>query len=187
MSINENLQLFNSSDNDSQIRVTTTHIDEPHEINFSSIKLKEEPKEENVEIDFLQIHGLNDTKSGELDQAKGSKIHKDMEYKLGHIYEDNGLTVVSEEASKQFTEYNFGMRSRNGSSGIKTDYSGSMTKGSGIKVPELGKSMETTGFMGKSESSNRLRGRILSYSTKQEQKYLFFPENEKNKSDFKRY
>ena len=71
-----------------------------------------------------------------------SKIHKDMENQLGHMYKQNdGLTIVSEEPSKQYTEFNVLKNKTDTSSGFKKWYP-NYSKESTLKKNGLGKSID---------------------------------------------
>lgn len=157
----------------STIRLKKTNEKEPkqNDKHSSEIRLKKH-EESPVELDFLDIMGLNevdeesggDNKEGKKEELGGSKIHHEMELKLGHMYEDVMLTVVSEENSRQFTEYNYGVRSKH--SDPYTDHSGSNPGGSDFKDPTLGQSMEQDSLFKPGLSVNNPQ-RTLSQSTRE--------------------
>ena len=61
-----------------------------------------------INHNFLEDVGIDLNDYEEIPRIKSPKIHKEMQSKLDYIYQDRGMTVISEEASKQFTEFNFG-------------------------------------------------------------------------------
>jgi hypothetical protein len=141
--------------------------------NLSSIKFKKSPSspKEDTTFNFFDEVGF-DLKNDETkmkEEKSKSKIHKDMEIMLGHMYTDNGLTVVSEEQSKQYTEYNFG-RGKKNSSGFKTNFSESNSKGSSLKRGFLGNSIDDAVYMNrfkkgsdprKKDSQERLKDQFM--------------------------
>jgi hypothetical protein len=135
--------------------------------NLSSIKLKKELSDTpNNTFNFFEEVGFDLENEEKPDERSSSKIHKDMEIMLGHMYNDNGLTVVSEEPSKQFTEYHFGKVKRE-DTGSKTNFSESNSKGSSLKHGHLGKSIDDVVYMNRFKQGSDPRRNKKEQSTDQ--------------------
>ena len=130
---------------------------------------------------------------------KGSshlRIHREVENTMQQYYLNDGLTVVSEEQSKQFTEYNFG-KPKNESSGVRTEFSNSVTKGSRMGSGYLGRSIDDGGYINKFrqssgsrssiESAKGVRSRFMTQQSKQGpflHRKSSLDANQNSKSDF---
>lgn len=189
ISVNNNpmVQSDEAPDTNSNIKLTS-EIRRKNSEDFSNSSLirikKKESEKKGLEVDLFEELGLdfaggdNEPKKFEGSETKldsKSKIHRDMEYKLGHMYEDQGLTVVSEEQSKLFTEYNF---KGGNSGGAGTDFSGSNFKNSGDKRGYFGDSIDDPMIMNKFKNNSDLRKRPKSKTQGDRKTFMTQPSQE---------
>ena len=151
----------NIIEHNNNFKISVNKTLEHPENSTSCIRLKEtgdngnnisNDKEDNM-FNFLEQVGIDPDNSkpennDDCERHTGShlRIHKKMEYTMGHYYNDDGLTIVSEEQSKQFTEYNF-KRGQYDLNSSKTQYSKSNSKKSGLNSDFLGKSIDDAVYM----------------------------------------
>lgn len=119
--------LESSNKGKGQAEKNSDMMQQKEDFSKSSVIRKTKKVDSNQELtDMLKDIGLDFDNSKEqspsLKSGMKKKIHIDMEHTLGKLYEENGLTIVSEEQSKQFTEYNFGGKSKADISLIKGDF-----------------------------------------------------------------
>lgn len=108
-------------------------------------------------------------------KKKKSRIHKDMHYKLEHMYEDNGLTIVSEETSKQFTEYGFGQRESENKSASKNKMSNSKSNKFKHSNEMLGDSIENHFLENVLAKKNKNKNERMTRSSRVSPVYLATP------------